>query len=67
MIRRKIAAEREPGEVLSDAALAQALADEGVEVARRTVAKYREQLHMPGSAVRKRELRAKAEAAAKPR
>jgi RNA polymerase sigma-54 factor len=63
MIRRKIEAERAPGEVLSDAALAESFAEEGIEIARRTVAKYREALHLPSSAARKRELKAKGAAA----
>ena len=64
MIRRKIAEETAPGEVLSDAALAESFAEEGIEVARRTVAKYREALHLPSSAVRKRELKARLAASA---
>ena len=41
--------------VLSDDAIVVALRDEGVEIARRTVAKYREALRIPNSAQRKRE------------
>ena len=66
MIRRKIAAESAPGQVLSDEALANVLGEEGVTVARRTVAKYREALHLPPSGARKRTLRALAKAAGKP-
>ena len=61
-IRRMIDQETRPEEVLSDAALAEALAREGVEIARRTVAKYREALYLPSSAARKREMRARAAA-----
>jgi RNA polymerase sigma-54 factor len=43
---------------LSDQALVDALADDGMLLARRTVAKYREQLGIPNSAQRRREHRA---------
>lgn len=47
--------ESEPqGHPLSDQALANALHGEGVRLARRTVAKYREQMAIPGSAQRRR-------------
>ncbi|MBK6404525.1 MAG: RNA polymerase factor sigma-54 [Holophagales bacterium] len=38
---------------LSDARLAELLAREGIRIARRTVAKYREELHIPSSSIRK--------------
>lgn len=41
--------------VLSDDALAKLLQKEGIDIARRTVAKYREAMRIPGSAQRKRE------------
>jgi RNA polymerase sigma-54 factor len=44
-----------PEEVLSDDAIVAALRREGVDIARRTVAKYREALRIPNSAQRKRE------------
>lgn len=44
-----------PEAVLSDDAIASALRGEGVDIARRTVAKYREALRIPGSAQRRRE------------
>ena len=44
-----------PGAVLSDDALVAALRREGVDIARRTVAKYREALRIPGSVQRRRE------------
>jgi RNA polymerase sigma-54 factor len=44
-----------PETVLSDDAIVVALRDEGVDIARRTVAKYREALRIPNSAQRKRE------------
>jgi RNA polymerase sigma-54 factor len=43
-----------PQKPLSDAKLVKLLADEGVDVARRTVAKYREALGIPSSSQRKR-------------
>jgi RNA polymerase sigma-54 factor len=44
-----------PGNILSDDAVASILQKEGIDIARRTVAKYREALRIPGSAQRKRE------------
>ena len=44
-----------PDQVLSDDAIVVALREVGVDIARRTVAKYREALHIPNSAQRKRE------------
>jgi RNA polymerase sigma-54 factor len=52
-IRRLIEAES-PDDVLSDEAIAQKLKREGIQVARRTVAKYREALRIPSSADRRR-------------
>jgi RNA polymerase sigma-54 factor len=54
-IGQMIGAER-PDEVLSDEAIAQKLKQEGIQVARRTVAKYREALRIPSSADRRRRL-----------
>ena len=48
MLKRMIAAET-PANPLSDAALADLLQGEGMQVARRTVAKYREALNIPPS------------------
>ena len=53
-IRAMIGAETAEG-VLSDDALVVALRDEGVDIARRTVAKYREALRIPNSVQRRRE------------
>ena len=44
-----------PRKILSDDAIAALLQKEGIDIARRTVAKYREALRIPGSAQRKRE------------
>lgn len=60
-IRRMISAER-PENVLSDDAIVVALKESGVDIARRTVAKYREALAIPSSVERRREKRAWAEA-----
>jgi RNA polymerase sigma-54 factor len=53
-IRALVQAEK-PDEVLSDDAIVSVLRNEGVDIARRTVAKYREALRIPGSAQRRRE------------
>ncbi|MCB5174832.1 RNA polymerase factor sigma-54 [Microvirga lenta] len=52
-IRQLVEAEA-PDAVLSDDAIAQKLKGEGMEIARRTVAKYREILRIPSSADRRR-------------
>ncbi len=44
------------GKVLSDDRIAKILNDSGVDIARRTVAKYREAMHIPSSVGRRREL-----------
>lgn len=53
LLRRLIAAEP-PGKPLSDDTLVKMLRAQGVDVARRTVAKYREALHIPSSVERRR-------------
>lgn len=53
-IRQMIEGERGGG-VLSDDALVRALKGEGIDIARRTVAKYRESLRIPSSIDRRRE------------
>jgi RNA polymerase sigma-54 factor len=53
-IRLLIEAEQ-PSNILSDDRLAELLSAEGVDVARRTVAKYREAMRIPSSAQRRRE------------
>jgi RNA polymerase sigma-54 factor len=52
-IRKLIAAE-DPAKPMSDNRIAEILSEEGVQVARRTVAKYREALGIPSSSERKR-------------
>jgi len=51
---RKLVAGEAPGKPLSDQKLAEILAGQGINVARRTVAKYREALAIPPSSERKR-------------
>lgn len=53
MIRKLIQAE-DPGKPLSDDRIAKLLEAEGIQVARRTVAKYREAMAIPSSSERKR-------------
>jgi RNA polymerase sigma-54 factor len=53
MIRKLIEAEN-PRTPLSDARLAELLKAEGIPVARRTVAKYREAIHIGSSSERQR-------------
>lgn len=52
-IKRLVAGE-EPGKVLSDDQIVARLKENGVRIARRTVAKYRDALNIPSSARRKR-------------
>jgi RNA polymerase sigma-54 factor len=51
---RELVAEEDPAKPLSDQRLAELLSDEGVTVARRTVAKYREELTIEPSWARRR-------------
>jgi RNA polymerase sigma-54 factor len=53
-IREMIAGE-DPEDILSDDAVVERLRKEGVDIARRTVAKYREALRIPSSVQRRRE------------
>ncbi|WP_306117319.1 MULTISPECIES: RNA polymerase factor sigma-54 [unclassified Roseitalea] len=53
-----------PAKVLSDDALVSMLQDEGIDIARRTVAKYRESMNIASSVQRRREKRARAMAEA---
>lgn len=52
LIKKLVAAEK-PSKPLSDSKIAQLLADQGIMVARRTIAKYRESLMIPPSNQRK--------------
>ena len=51
---RKLIATEQPGKPLSDSKIATLLSREGIMVARRTVAKYRESMAIPSSSERKR-------------
>jgi RNA polymerase sigma-54 factor len=51
---RKLIGEEDPEKPLSDSALAKMLVSEGIDVARRTVAKYRESMGFPSSNERRR-------------
>jgi RNA polymerase sigma-54 factor len=51
---KKMISEESPGKPLSDNIIAETLNKQGVNVARRTVAKYRESLNIPPSSERKR-------------
>ncbi len=51
---KRMIADEDPGKPLSDNAITQKLQDEGCQVARRTVAKYRESLGLPSSSERRR-------------
>jgi RNA polymerase sigma-54 factor len=52
-IRKLIGAEN-PAKPLSDSKIANLLADEGIKVARRTVAKYRESMNIASSSERRK-------------
>jgi RNA polymerase sigma-54 factor len=56
-IRQLIDAERAGGEVHSDDSIVDILKEAGVDIARRTVAKYREAMRIPSSVERKRLMR----------
>ena len=51
---KKLIGNENPAKPLSDNKIAQKLLDDGVTVARRTVAKYREAMNIPSSSERKR-------------
>ncbi len=51
---RKLVAGEDPEKPLSDNQIAKLLSEEGIKVARRTIAKYREALNIPSSSDRKR-------------
>jgi RNA polymerase sigma-54 factor len=57
-IRQLIDAERADSDVHSDDSIVEILKEAGVDIARRTVAKYREAMRIPSSVERKRQLRA---------
>lgn len=51
---RKLVTQENPRKPLSDSKIADLLLEQGIEVARRTIAKYRESLNIPSSSDRKR-------------
>jgi len=56
MVKRLISQEQ-PGKPLSDEAISKMISDEGIDLARRTVAKYREMLNIPSSSQRRMQAR----------
>ena len=52
--------DEEGNKVLSDDKIVEILTEFGIEIARRTVAKYRESLNIPSSVQRRRQIRASA-------
>ena len=50
---KKLIANENPRKPLSDNTIANLLKEEGIDVARRTIAKYRESLNIPSSSERK--------------
>ncbi|MDB3879924.1 RNA polymerase factor sigma-54 [Alphaproteobacteria bacterium] len=56
MVKRLIGQET-PGKPLSDEAICKMIADEGIDLARRTVAKYREMMNIPSSSQRRMQAR----------
>ncbi len=59
---REMIDDEQPADVLSDDAIVDRLRKNGVDIARRTVAKYRESMSIPSSVQRRREKRARASA-----
>jgi RNA polymerase sigma-54 factor len=51
---RRLVTEEKPGKPLSDNKISKLLSERGIQVARRTVAKYREAMSIPPSSERKR-------------
>ncbi len=56
-IRALIDGEQQPDAVLSDDRIVEILKEAGVDIARRTVAKYREAMRIPSSVERRRMLK----------
>lgn len=54
-IIKELIDQEKPEAILSDDAIVEKLAERGIELARRTVAKYRELMRIPSSSVRKKE------------
>ena len=54
---KQLITQEQPTNILSDDKIVELLAQEGIKIARRTVAKYRESLEIPSSAERKKQYR----------
>jgi RNA polymerase sigma-54 factor len=54
---KKVVGDVDPARPLSDSAIVQILSDDGLRIARRTVAKYREELRIPSSNERRQGFR----------
>lgn len=57
---KRLIDDESPDDILSDDAIVEKLRAAGIDIARRTVAKYREAMHIPSSVQRRREKRARA-------
>jgi RNA polymerase sigma-54 factor len=55
---RRLIDEESADDVLSDDAIVKVLRDSGIDIARRTVAKYREAMRIPSSVQRRRDKQA---------
>jgi RNA polymerase sigma-54 factor len=55
---RQVIDEEQPNNILSDDTIVKIMRESGIDLARRTVAKYRETMHIPSSVQRRREKRA---------
>ena len=49
--------QEKPGKPLSDEAISKMISEQGIDLARRTVAKYREMLNIPSSSQRRMQAR----------
>ena len=56
MVKRLISQEK-PGKPFSDEAISKMISEQGIDLARRTVAKYREMLNIPSSSQRRMQAR----------
>ena len=54
---KKIISTETPGKPLSDEAISKIISKQGIELARRTVAKYREMINIPSSSQRRMQAR----------
>jgi RNA polymerase sigma-54 factor len=54
---KRLISQEQPGKPLSDEAISKMISEQGIDLARRTVAKYREMLNIPSSAQRRMQAR----------